>query len=467
MDFTPPPSRLRIFLLPVIFLYSLVSMIGLVSFDVADIPSLDSEASFAVIRNMAGLFGARNSWWLLRLTGFASFLVPVFCLIVSVLILRGRKAGWRLFRFVFWALVCLLGTAGLLQFAGGFFNPLLESGGRFNIPFIGGGLGWFVTDNMTRWIGVGGAAGILGLALLVSLVMMIGPGVIAEYFFTLRARGLEAERQVEEAVDEAIAKGESPAEARRRVKEEERQRRVAERIAARAAAQTAKEEERERKHAEKEALKAEKLAKREAERILRKMKPDKEAEEDEDAAEVIANTAKADRKAAAAARAAEVARAAVNANKTPAAKPEPAAPPAPAGPTFAASEVDFSLPRTQILAPVPKVATDEGAEAEIAENISVIQNTLHDFGIEVEVTDVIRGPVITCYEVKTPPGVKVDRISSYSNDLQMNLKAKSLRILSPIPGKSVMGIEVPNKIRRSVSLREVVESHDWKAAVQS
>ena len=439
MNFTPPPSRTRIWVSLALIVYSLPALVGLFTFDIADIPSFNSDASTSVTRNMAGIFGAVNAWSLLSLTGFAAFLIPVWGFTTAWLMLTGRKPGqWRMFGFVFWSVVLLLSAAGLLQFTGGFFAPLLEGGGRFGIPYIGGGAGWFVTDAMTHWIGAGGAVGVLIAALFVSLVMMVGPGEIGEYIFTLRARGEEAERQVEEAVEEAISTGMNPVEARRLAKEAEKLRKAEEK----AAAKLAKEEEKERRRAAKEAEKAEELAKHETERILRKM----------DAEAVVEKSAKA------------VAKAAVSAEQKEPAKAEISAP---TGPTFAATEVDFTLPKTQILAPVPKVATDEGAEGEIAENIGTICRTLGEFGIEVEVSDVVRGPVITCYEVKTPPGVKVDRISSYSNDLQMKLKAKSIRILSPIPGKSVMGIEIPNKVRRSVSLREVVERQEWKNAVQN
>ena len=74
--------------------------------------------------------------------------------------------------------------------------------------------------------------------------------------------------------------------------------------------------------------------------------------------------------------------------------------------------------------------------------------------------------VITCYEIKLAAGVRVGTITKFSSDLQMALKARSIRILSPIPGKSVMGIEIPNANRASVSVRSVSDSAEWKTATE-
>ena len=133
--------------------------------------------------------------------------------------------------------------------------------------------------------------------------------------------------------------------------------------------------------------------------------------------------------------------------------------------SFVPNEVTFKLPTTKLLRPPPAIS-GMGNQAEIDERKKTIIGTLAEFGINVQVPGVVSGPVITCYEIKPPPGVKVDKISSYSNNLQMALQAMSLRILSPIPGKNVMGIEIPNANRRSVFIREVADSPAWKAAMQ-
>src|SRR5918996_948701 len=95
-------------------------------------------------------------------------------------------------------------------------------------------------------------------------------------------------------------------------------------------------------------------------------------------------------------------------------------------------------------------------------NSLILQKKLADFGVEGEVVAVRPGPVITMYEFKPAPGVKVRRIVLLADDLAMALRAVSVRILAPIPGESVVGIEIPNPRRETVRLREVIESESYR-----
>jgi S-DNA-T family DNA segregation ATPase FtsK/SpoIIIE len=95
-------------------------------------------------------------------------------------------------------------------------------------------------------------------------------------------------------------------------------------------------------------------------------------------------------------------------------------------------------------------------------NSLILQKKLEDFGVEGEVVAVRPGPVITMYEFKPAPGVKVRRIVMLADDLAMALRAVSVRILAPIPGESVVGIEIPNLRRETVHLREVIESESYR-----
>jgi S-DNA-T family DNA segregation ATPase FtsK/SpoIIIE len=97
-------------------------------------------------------------------------------------------------------------------------------------------------------------------------------------------------------------------------------------------------------------------------------------------------------------------------------------------------------------------------------NSLILQKKLADFGVEGEVVAVRPGPVITMYEFKPAPGVKVRRIVTLADDLAMALRAVSVRILAPIPGESVVGIEIPNPRREIVVLREVIESEPYQSA---
>ncbi|GJL62906.1 MAG: DNA translocase FtsK [Nitrospirales bacterium] len=89
----------------------------------------------------------------------------------------------------------------------------------------------------------------------------------------------------------------------------------------------------------------------------------------------------------------------------------------------------------------------------------VLTQTLEDFGIEGKVTEVHPGPVITMYEFAPGPGIKVSRIVNLADDLAMALKALKVRVVAPLPGKSTVGIEVPNPIRETVSLKDMLTSH--------
>ena len=116
----------------------------------------------------------------------------------------------------------------------------------------------------------------------------------------------------------------------------------------------------------------------------------------------------------------------------------------------------YTLPSVAFLDSPPreKVRVDK---ATLEANCLMLQNKLQDFGIDGEVLAVRPGPVITVYEFRPAPGVMVRRIVGVADDLAMALSAVSIRILAPIPGESVVGIEVPNTRRETVYLREILE----------
>ncbi|NMA68117.1 MAG: DNA translocase FtsK, partial [Desulfitobacterium sp.] len=115
------------------------------------------------------------------------------------------------------------------------------------------------------------------------------------------------------------------------------------------------------------------------------------------------------------------------------------------------------LPSIDLLEPAPKVSIDY--EQETQKNL---EKVLEDFGVKARVIRVARGPVITRYELAPAPGVKISRIVNLADDIALGLAARDVRIEAPIPGKSAIGIEVPNKNPRPVPLREVVETPEFK-----
>ncbi len=95
-------------------------------------------------------------------------------------------------------------------------------------------------------------------------------------------------------------------------------------------------------------------------------------------------------------------------------------------------------------------------------NSRILEKKLADFGVAARVTEVIPGPVITMYEVEPAPGVKINRITNLADDLALALMAPSIRIIAPIPGKSVIGIEIPNLKREHVFLKDVLDNDDFQ-----
>lgn len=97
-------------------------------------------------------------------------------------------------------------------------------------------------------------------------------------------------------------------------------------------------------------------------------------------------------------------------------------------------------------------------------NARLLENKLKDFGVEGEVVEVKPGPVVTMYEFAPAPGVKVNKIAGLSDDLSMALRALSIRIVAPIPGRGVVGIEIPNRERETVWLKDIIEADAFQKA---
>lgn len=117
----------------------------------------------------------------------------------------------------------------------------------------------------------------------------------------------------------------------------------------------------------------------------------------------------------------------------------------------------FTLPSLTLLDD-PK-ASEQVIDKEYYRNISrMLESKLEDFGVKGKVSEISPGPVITTYEYKPAPGIKISRIVNLTDDLALALSAISIRIIAPIPGKDAIGIEIPNAIRETVSFKEIVAS---------
>ena len=125
------------------------------------------------------------------------------------------------------------------------------------------------------------------------------------------------------------------------------------------------------------------------------------------------------------------------------------------------SDDQFKLPQVAILQEAKPVVVTGASTADLKSGAKVLQETLNDFGIDCQVTNVEKGPVVTRYEVLPAAGVRVEKIGNLSNNIALALKAMSVRVQAPIPGKGVVGIEIPNSKTSAVYLRELLESQDW------
>ena len=121
---------------------------------------------------------------------------------------------------------------------------------------------------------------------------------------------------------------------------------------------------------------------------------------------------------------------------------------------------NYEYPPVELLGKTPKKGLKGGAKA-LTDTATKLQKTLYSFGVSAKVENVSVGPAITRYELKPAEGVRVSKIANLADDIALNLAAETIRIEAPIPGKQAVGIEVPNKEKEAVHLREVLESDEF------
>lgn len=125
-------------------------------------------------------------------------------------------------------------------------------------------------------------------------------------------------------------------------------------------------------------------------------------------------------------------------------------------------EKKYQFPPVNLLNPPAGLLRGSSKGPNMHDQAQLLEDTLASFGVQASVVDVIKGPAVTRFEVQPASGVKVSKIASLHNDLALNLRAKSLRIEAPIPGKAAVGIEVSNDSIATVTLREIIESDAFK-----
>ncbi|MBR1871547.1 MAG: DNA translocase FtsK 4TM domain-containing protein [Kiritimatiellae bacterium] len=407
---------------------TLLPLLALYTYDWHDIAELCIPPNETPM-NMIGIAGARFAYAGYKLVGLAVWAVPLLMALAGFILACGRafKPSRRMFAML---LFMVSGTSllELMNFSDAF-RPLLE---KINIADAGGNLGYLVMKRgLADMLSPMGAAILMTTIFLVSLTMLAGIANIARAIEVLSGRRHRADADDGDGEEETRREAEAAAarlarEAARRQREEEKLR-----IA----------EEKQRKLEEKEALREAARREREAERA-RKEDAQASAEKERLAAKerIMASNGQG-----AIPKVAEKPQAAEEASHAEEEQPAPAAP--------------YELPPVSILAPVPVSEADHGDVDNMAQRLI---DTLKVYDINCTLAFTVKGPVVTQYALEPELGVRVERIASLAKNLQMALRAKSLRIQAPIPGENAVGIEVPNKVTAPVIFREIIESKLWK-----
>jgi len=121
---------------------------------------------------------------------------------------------------------------------------------------------------------------------------------------------------------------------------------------------------------------------------------------------------------------------------------------------------DYTLPPISLLEKAKETKTED--QSHIEESQKTLEQTLQSFNIDGHVSGITIGPRVTRFEISLAPGVKVEKVTGITNNIAMDLKAESIRILAPVPGQDTVGVEVPNKVSTSVYIRQIMEASSWK-----
>ena len=121
---------------------------------------------------------------------------------------------------------------------------------------------------------------------------------------------------------------------------------------------------------------------------------------------------------------------------------------------------DYKLPSVELLS-LPKKKSTADISGELKENAQRLIETLRSFNVKATITDISRGPTVTRYELKPAAGVRISKITNLADDIALNLAATHVRIEAPIPGKAAVGIEVPNTVKNTVSMRELIDTPEF------
>ena len=428
--------------------------VSIVSYHPGDAGNAGSERG---VLNYSGRVGAEIALYLLLVVGGAALVIPLLISAegISRLIphqLPPRLASIRLF----YEIIIIAGLSPLLSIQT-YLSPHLLGTQLENMSF-GGWWGELISHWLMEYLGGFGTRLVLVTVVLVSFALLteMKPFIwfsrLLQRIFALLTRWIAHRKKT---VSPAASSSRKPVRnqinttAADRKKEAARQRELA-----RAALIIKREED--LRQAEKLREKEEKEREKEREKEERRLKKELEQREKED----LRRRKEIEKKATAA-------RAKARLRKAEEKKVRPAVPVAGGTSTVFPARTDggpdapYQLPPLDIL-DVPPPISDRGIKNINFDDSAILERTLQEFGIESRVVGIERGPAITRYELQIAPGVKVGKVKALDNDLALTMKAKSVRILAPIPGKAAIGIEVPNANTTLVTLREMLDSPEFR-----
>jgi len=416
----------------VLLMLCIFLVLSFYSYDWRDISHL-SAPPLSPPSNLIGPVGAWLAYILFYLGGIGAYLIPIWCLVFGILMIFDKEDN--LWMKLLWCAMFMIGITCLLELHRAFWEPTID---KLNIPDAGGFLSRALTHGLLiKLLSRVGAGILLWTLLLASLAMFIGPGnFVIAYHATLSFANTAAER-----ISAYIAEHQD----RRSLIEKEE-----------------KVIERRRAQLEKSIRKSPKPEK------LKPRMHEPEPEPEDEPAPVIdepdeppAPEPKPQPEKKAPTRSL-LDRIKPERKPKPQPRPEPKPEPQPTPVMAPDPDTGYQLPPLSLLDPADHSGT-ENMSTDTATAGRVLEETLLEFDIEAKVTHVEMGPVVTRYELLPAPGIRIERISALSNNLALAMKASSIRIQAPVPGKGVVGIEIPNSVAKKVYLRELLEGDVFRS----
>ena len=378
--------------------------------------------------NLGGTWGADIAWWCLHLFGVSTWVIPIFLLWFSWVAVRNAR------RFVFTRVIamslCILTAAGLAAMVESFKSSDYFTKG------LGGQFGHSIyVELMKDTVGVVGAGLLLGTIYVLTLAFIFSRDVGAEMEKALVWIQAFRARRVQRAAE--------------RAEQEKKEREAQEKAsAAKAIAATM---------TPPSVVKKQLVIPKTKEDIAREAAPARAPEPVSSGRPPSGSRAPVDLPVAASGSRAPVAPLGkLNIVKPEETKKAKAVP-------VAHADDKYQFPPLSLLRE-PVAVDASSSEEEHRQNAENLLRILSEFNVEVTLGEIHVGPVITRYEVVPAAGVRVEKISGLDKNIALGMRAQSVRIMAPIPGKAAVGVEVPNQKAIPVGLREILESEDWAAA---